>query len=266
MPMSASRAWPSSGKGLPITSSARSSSASSASAPSGRKTSTRARDSKAALSSNDGFSVVAPISVIEPSSITGRKESCCARLKRWISSTNSSVPCPSARRARAASKIFFSSATPVWIAETCTNASLRDAADQPRDRRLAAARRPPEDHRAERRRREQARQRAVRAGQMLLARHLGERHRPQPLGERRRRRLRLGIEAVEKAHRALSRARDPLSSRLRAACRAARAAGPLSASSHRTEEPAHEFLRPALRSVRDAGIYSGTARRGSARS
>ena len=28
-----------------------------------------------------------------PSSITGRKESCWARLKRWISSTKSSVPC-----------------------------------------------------------------------------------------------------------------------------------------------------------------------------
>ena len=127
MPMSASRAWPSSGRGLPITRSARSSSASSASDPSGRKTSTRARDNKAALSSNDGFSVVAPISVIEPSSITGRKESCCARLKRWISSTNRSVPCPCERRMRAASKIFFNSATPVWIAESCTNVSLREA-------------------------------------------------------------------------------------------------------------------------------------------
>ena len=125
MPISASRAGPSSGRGLPITRSARSSSASSASEPRGRKTSTRARENSDALSSNDGFSVVAPISVIEPSSITGRKESCCARLKRWISSTNRSVPCPCARRTRAASKIFFSSATPVWIAESCTNVSLR---------------------------------------------------------------------------------------------------------------------------------------------
>ena len=86
-------------------------------------------------------------------------------------------------------------------------------ADEPRDRRLAAARRPPEDHRAERRRREQARQRAVRPGQMLLARDLGERHRPQPLGERRRRRLRLGARGRrEGSWRALSRADDPLSS------------------------------------------------------
>jgi hypothetical protein len=36
--------------------------------------------------------------VTVPSSITGRKESCWARLKRWISSTKSSVPCPGLRR------------------------------------------------------------------------------------------------------------------------------------------------------------------------
>ena len=149
---------------------------------------TRARDSSAALSSNDGFSVVAPISVIEPSSMTGRNESCWARLKRWISSTNSSVAPPVARRARAASKIFFSSATPVWIADTWTNSALRLAADQPRHRRLAGARRAPEDHRAERRRLQHPRQRALGPGQMLLARDFGESLRAQPLGQRRRRR------------------------------------------------------------------------------
>ncbi len=55
-----------------------------------------------------------------PSSITGRKLSCWARLKRWISSTNSSVPCPVSRRARASSNTFFRSATPVKIAEICS--------------------------------------------------------------------------------------------------------------------------------------------------
>ena len=73
-------------------------------------------------------------------------------------------------------------------------------ADQPRDGGLAAARRPPEDHRAKRRRLKQAGQRPVRPGQMLLARDLGDRHRPQPLGERRRRRLGLGAQAIEQAH------------------------------------------------------------------
>ena len=228
MLMSASRAPASSGRGLPIACSARLTSASRASVPSGRKTSTRARDNKAALSSNEGFSVVAPMSVIEPSSITGRKESCCARLKRWISSTNSSVPCPCARRARAASKIFFSSATPVWIAETWTNASSRDApirratvvlplpggpqkiiepSDGALSRRVSAPSGPvrcswPETSASDRR--------------------------PQPLGERRRRRLGLGAQGVEQAHGAskgfmgrLSRAGGLLSSRyarLPAAC------------------------------------------------
>ena len=114
------------------------------------KTSTRARDSSGAFSSKDGFSVVAPTSTMVPSSITGRKLSCWARLKRWISSTNSSVPCPISRRARASSKTFFSSATPEKIAEICSNCSLGLVRQQPRDRGLAGAGRTPEDHRAER--------------------------------------------------------------------------------------------------------------------
>ena len=36
----------------------------------------------AAFNSKEGFSVVAPTRVTVPSSMTGRKESCCARLKR----------------------------------------------------------------------------------------------------------------------------------------------------------------------------------------
>jgi len=55
------------------------------------KTRTVARERSAALSSNDGFSVVAPTRTMVPSSITGRKLSCWARLKRWISSTNRRV-------------------------------------------------------------------------------------------------------------------------------------------------------------------------------
>src|ERR1700722_19113049 len=79
------------------------------------------------------------------------------------------------------------------------------SANQPRDRSLAAARRPPEDHRAERGRREQARQRPVRSSQMLLARNLGQRHRPQAFGEGRRRRLGFRAHAVEQAHIALTK-------------------------------------------------------------
>ena len=39
-----------------------------------------------------------PPSTTVPSSTTGRKLSCWLRLKRWISSMNSSVPCPMRRR------------------------------------------------------------------------------------------------------------------------------------------------------------------------
>ena len=56
-----------------------------------RGSATRQRESKAALTSNDGFSVVAPISVIVPSSTLGSSASCCALLKRWISSMNRTV-------------------------------------------------------------------------------------------------------------------------------------------------------------------------------
>ena len=124
MRTSAARASASSGSGLPSVSSARAMSFSIASSSSARNVITRARESSAALSSNDGFSVVAPMSVIVPSSITGRNESCCARLKRWISSTNSSVPWPMERRLRASSNTFLRSATPVKIAEICAKCRL----------------------------------------------------------------------------------------------------------------------------------------------
>ena len=57
---------------------------------------------------------------------------------------------------------------------------------QPRDRRLAATRRAPQDQRAELARRQHAAERAVRSEQMVLAEDLGQRARPQAFGERRR--------------------------------------------------------------------------------
>src|ERR1700724_2564531 len=120
MPVSAPRASASSGNGLPSIASARANSFSIAAASSERKTSTRARERSAALSSKEGFSVVAPTSTTVPSSITGRNESCWARLKRCTSSTNRSVPLPVSRRARAASNTFFRSATPENTAEICS--------------------------------------------------------------------------------------------------------------------------------------------------
>jgi hypothetical protein len=57
--------------------------------------------------------------------------------------------------------------------------------EQSRDRGLAGARRPPEDHRGELPRRHHPPDRAVRPGQMLLPDHVLEPLRPQPVGERR---------------------------------------------------------------------------------
>ena len=68
-------------------------------------TKTFERDSSAAFTSNDGFSVVAPISTMSPASTRGRKASCCALLKRWISSMKTIVRRPVVRRRRSASAI-----------------------------------------------------------------------------------------------------------------------------------------------------------------
>jgi hypothetical protein len=72
---------------------------------SGCSTKTFERDKRAAFTSNDGFSVVAPTRTRSPASTRGRKASCCALLKRWISSTKSIVRRPSRRRVSSASAI-----------------------------------------------------------------------------------------------------------------------------------------------------------------
>src|SRR5581483_3390814 len=85
---------------------------------SGSNTNTRQRESSGAVSSNEGFSVVAPISVITPFSTQGRKASCWARLKRWISSQKRIVPRPSyLSRSSAARMISRTRPTPSVTAE-----------------------------------------------------------------------------------------------------------------------------------------------------
>ena len=86
----------------------------SSSAPS---TKTRVRDSSAALTSNEGFSVVAPIRVMTPSSTKGSTASCWPLLKRWISSMKRIVFVPDcARRSLASSMFRRRSATPALTA------------------------------------------------------------------------------------------------------------------------------------------------------
>ena len=124
MARSVARASAVSGSGRWISASDRASNSSSAGSSSRRSTMTWQRDSSAPFSAKDGFSVVAPISVTVPFSTTGKKPSCWARLKRWISSTNSKVPCPARRRFAASSNARLRSATPENTAESWTNASL----------------------------------------------------------------------------------------------------------------------------------------------
>ena len=96
---------------------------SSASSASSRMT--RLRDSSAALTSNDGFSVVAPSSVTVAFSTCGSTASCWPLLKRWISSMKRMVRLsPSRRRSRARSTTLRRSATPALVALTASKVAL----------------------------------------------------------------------------------------------------------------------------------------------
>ena len=155
------------------------------SSSSGFSTCTVARDSSAELTSNDGFSVVAPMKVNRPDSTCGRKASCWLLLKRCTSSTKTTVARPGrARRLRPLDRL----ADVLDAAEHRRHGDelgVEGVGHQARQRRLADAGRPPEDHRVQPARLEGDAQRLAGAEQVLLADHLVERLRPQPLGERR---------------------------------------------------------------------------------
>ena len=70
--------------------------------------------------SKEGFSVVAPIMTMEPFSTYGRKASCWALLKRWISSTNRMVRTPRARLFSASLMTALISLMPLVTAEKFT--------------------------------------------------------------------------------------------------------------------------------------------------
>src|SRR5271169_542603 len=108
---------------------ARSRSSARSSGLSASSTYTAARDSRALFTSNDGFSVVAPMKVSKPRSTKGRKASCCALLKRCTSSTNRIVwrpDCASATSARATASRM--SLTPASTAEMAMKSALKAAA------------------------------------------------------------------------------------------------------------------------------------------
>ncbi len=109
--------------------SARRSTSATSSAESACSAYTRIRESSAPLTSNAGFSVVAPTSVTTPSSTAGSSVSCWALLKRWISSRKNTVPVPLvARRWAARSSTARTSARPACTALSSSNTARERSA------------------------------------------------------------------------------------------------------------------------------------------
>ena len=95
---------------------------------SGDTTTTRERDKSGEITSNDGFSVVAPISVISPDSTCGKNASCCALLNRWISSTNNTVRVFKFQLSLARSTTSSTSFLPAVTAEISTKSASNSCA------------------------------------------------------------------------------------------------------------------------------------------
>ena len=186
MARSVARAWARSGKARPVSASARASSTSSAGIVEPPQHEHLAARQQRAVQREGGFSVVAPISVTVPVSTTGRKPSCWARLKRWISSTNSSVALPGSPPPRRLVERALEVGDAGEHRGELHEMQPRAGGEQSGDGGLAAARRAPEDQRCKRAPLQHARQRAVGAEQMVLAHDLVECARAQPVGERAR--------------------------------------------------------------------------------
>ena len=114
----------------------------------GSRVNSKERDSKGAMTENDGFSVVAATRITHPFSTPGSSASCCAFVKRWISSRNSTVEMPYRSRADIAFSITRrTSLTPALTADSSTKFRPRTGGDSLGQRRLAGSGRAPQDHR-----------------------------------------------------------------------------------------------------------------------
>lgn len=91
-------------------------------------TTTRLRERRGEITSKEGFSVVAPSKVMRPDSTWGRKASCWALLKRWISSTKRTVRRFRFQFWRAISTTFSTSFLPEVTAEISINSALNSRA------------------------------------------------------------------------------------------------------------------------------------------
>ena len=147
-----------------------------------RSAKTRTRDSRAELTSNDGFSVVAPISVTVPFSTCGSTASCWFLLKRWISSMNRIV-----RRVRQlAGEVDGLAQVGDASGHRRHGQELRSrqARDHIRQRRLAGARRAPQHHAGHAIGVERPAQRAAGRQQVVLTHDLVQAARPHAGRER----------------------------------------------------------------------------------
>ena len=138
------------------------------------------------MSSKYGFSVVAPISVISPSSTAGSSASCWALLKRWISSRKRIVRRPVEPEPLAGPRQHLAH-VPDGGRHGRQLLELRAGrvGDDPRERRLARAGRAVEHERRHAVGLDREPQRPARPDHVLLADELVERLRPQPPRERR---------------------------------------------------------------------------------
>ena len=145
------------------------------------------------------------MSVTTPSSTACRTASCCALLKRWISSMKRMVR--AAERARASRAPLIAartSAVPEDTADSCASRAPVSAAMTRASVVLPQPGRPPEDHREESRRARSPRAAPCRTDDVVLTDELGERARPQARRERRLGRL-VFVGQREEVHRSSSR-------------------------------------------------------------
>src|SRR5689334_20790016 len=86
---------------------------------------TRRRERRASFIAKEGFSVVAPIKINVPFSTKGRKRSCCALFKRWISSRKK-MHLLLKRGCASMSSMHFLSSVTVKVVLKCTKRASKD--------------------------------------------------------------------------------------------------------------------------------------------
>ena len=102
------------------------------------------------VDAKNGFSVVAPINVSSPASTEGSRASCCARLNRWTSSRNRTVPrpCSAQQPCERRPTVSRTSFTPAETADRPTKARLVAPAIRRASVVFPVPRRPPQHRRS----------------------------------------------------------------------------------------------------------------------